>query len=135
MEDAFKKIVANFPRIAIGGGPKVGKTTLSEQIDDRHICHTDDFIGLSWDAVPDLIIDDVKGLNFFVVEGVQVARALRRGLIVDLIVWLETPHVPLNKAQEGMRKGCESVFSDYLLAVKALRPKLVRVRRGQYEIM
>ena len=98
------KRVRLFNRIAIAGGPKAGKTSLASELADRQVYHTDDFKELSWKDQPGIIIQLLKDKSRFVVEGIQVARALRKGLEVDIVIFIKFPKVELNGRQEGMRK-------------------------------
>jgi dephospho-CoA kinase len=110
----FNAVLGNYNRIAIVGGPRAGKTTLS-RLTDRPVIHTDDYRDRSWEAVPHAVIADVLDLqgDRFIVEGVQVARALRKGLEVDVVLVLNEPLSELTPRQEGMRKGVMTVLADY----------------------
>ncbi len=46
-----------YARVAIGGGPRVGKTTLAALATDRPVVHTDDWRGLPWSDQPYAIIE------------------------------------------------------------------------------
>lgn len=113
----FKAVCKRYARIAIVGGPRAGKTTLSRLARDRSVIHTDDFRARSWEAVPHAVIADVldlaKDTNKYIVEGVQVARCLRKGLEVDVVVVLMDPIEALSPRQEGMRKGVVTVLADW----------------------
>jgi hypothetical protein len=107
-------ILARYPRIAIAGGPRTGKSSIASTITDRPVIATDDYMRLPWDDVPRAVIAQASASGArFVVEGVQVTRALRKGLQVDAVVWLDTPHVELTGAQQGMRTGMETVFREW----------------------
>lgn len=112
----FAAVLARYPRVAIAGGPRTGKTSLAQHArDGRLVVHTDDFIGHGdWAAMPGLVID-AAGSGPCLIEGVQVPRALRKGLRVDAVVWLETPRVHLSPRQEGMLKGTAKVFEEWLV--------------------
>jgi hypothetical protein len=49
----------------------------------------------------------------FVVEGVQAARALRRGLVVDAVVYLDDAKAEQTDDQESMSKAVNTVFNDW----------------------
>lgn len=108
--DFFAEALARYPRIAIAGGPKVGKSTLTKQITDRPIIHTDDTMHQAWEDQPFIAIERCKPHLRFVVEGVQVPRALRKGLEVDAVLWLDHAFVALNARQVGMAKAVLTVF-------------------------
>lgn len=121
----FDELLRKYNRLAIAGGPHVGKTTLARLVTDRPVVHTDDLMHLDWDTVPPAIIVACATHERFVVEGVQVPRALRKGLTVDAVVWLDRPHTPLSKGQAAMSKGVLNVFCQW----RALNPRAVVVFR------
>lgn len=112
------------PRVAIAGGPRTGKTTLAGKAHrartaDGHgqpsvLIHTDDYIGLPWVDVPHFAILQCEKAERFVIEGVQVARCLRKGLKVDAVIWLEAERAPRTKQQESMAKGVKTVFMEWV---------------------
>ncbi len=117
-------------RIAICGGPRVGKTTLAyDNVFARHAkISTDDLINkVDWDSVPEEIARLTVGVERFVVEGVQAGRCLRRGLAVDLVIWLERPHVELSEGQRRMWKACRNIFSDWLGMPESNGVKVLRL--------
>jgi hypothetical protein len=115
-EQEFKQICATHKRIAIVGGPRTGKTTLAKTCTDRPIHHNDDGKHLSWESQPEYWKSRVEGQDSFVIEGVQAARALRKGLQVDAVVELDKPHVELSKGQVAMSKGHKKIFGDVISA-------------------
>ena len=116
----FADVLRRYNRIAIVGGPRAGKTTLA-RLADRHVIHTDDYRTRSWEAVPHAVIADIRDLeadslsrgNRWIIEGVQVARALRKGLEVDVVLVLNEPLEDLTTRQEGMRKGVMTVLASW----------------------
>lgn len=116
----FADVLKRYNRIAVVGGPRAGKTTLA-RLADRHVIHTDDYRTRSWEAVPHAVIADIRDLeadslsrgNRWIIEGVQVARALRKGLEVDVVLVLNEPLEDLTTRQEGMRKGVMTVLADW----------------------
>lgn len=112
----FADVLRRYNRIAIVGGPRAGKTTLA-RLADRHVIHTDDYRTRTWEAVPHAVIADVLDLaqygHRWIVEGVQVARALRKGLEVQVVIVLNEPLNELTPRQEGMRKGVMTVLADW----------------------
>lgn len=101
------------PRVAIVGGPRTGKTTLARKARDTTVIHTDDYIRLPWEDVPHFVLLECEKAERFVVEGVQVARCLRKGLKVDVVIWLEAERAPRTPKQEAMAKGVRSVFMEW----------------------
>ena len=115
-------IAQRYQRIAIVGGPKTGKTTLAKTFRDRPVISTDDYIALDWADVPAKVIEAAGAAGpSFVVEGVQTARALRKGLAVDAVVVLTTPKQQLTSGQMVMTKGVSTVFAEW----KAANPNAV----------
>lgn len=114
-EEAFA-----LPRVAICGGPKVGKTTLSRESGRADITHTDDFIdafrGLERSALADALCAALANEKTFLLEGVWAAHALRAGLTVDVAIWLDEPHVEQTPGQTNMAKGVSTVFDEWALA-------------------
>lgn len=116
----LSELLARFPRVAIAGVPRSGKTTgiaFTAEVDDdgRRIIHTDDWKQprCNWADAPALVIAACQDSRFLV-EGVQVGRCLRKGLVVDAVVWMAEPLVELDKGQATMAKGCKTIFDDWL---------------------
>ena len=70
-------------RTVICGGPKTGKTTLSQTLKPQ-VFHADDYISPGWSeasqAVCDLFDQYAGADSSWVIEGVSCARALRKWL-------------------------------------------------------
>ena len=108
VEDALSR----YARIAITGGPRVGKTWLANTYGlDREVVHTDTWQGDEWDKQPALIIVACEPLPRFLLEGVQVPRALRKGLQIDALLWLDYPTAPQSPAQAAMAKAVATMRS------------------------
>lgn len=118
-------ILAQHDRVAIAGGPGTGKSTLAGTVDDRPVLHTDDTKALDWADQPAAIIARAHGHHRMVIEGVQVGRALRKGLAVDAIVILSEPQEARTKKQAAMAKGCDKILAEAL----ALNPHVKIYRR------
>ena len=80
---------------------------------DRRVFLHDDFKGFEWDAVPHAMIGATQNLERFVIEGVNVARALRKGLKVDAVIYLHKPRVPRIKGQITQAKGIHTVMKEW----------------------
>lgn len=121
-------------RILIAGGPRTGKTTLSNKIalslgscpdTPDPVIHTDDLIGkLDWSAASAEVATWFDRPGPWIIEGVSIPRALRKWLLAhqegkpcDEIIWLTEPRVALSSGQEIMRKGCVSVWNEILPAL------------------
>lgn len=106
-------ILYQYDRIAICGGPGTGKTTLATWCTkDRPLLHTDDLMHLPWSDVPAAVIEQCSHHGRFVVEGVQVARALRKGLQVDAVLYLDTCMAP-ERRQGRMAKAIGTIFGEW----------------------
>lgn len=119
------KEVLKHDYIAVTGGPLTGKTTLASSIPTDHsLIHTDEFMELPWSDQPHACIEAVANKPRFIIEGVQVPRALRKGLDVDVVVWLSTPKRARNKRQDSFAKAVQTVYSEW----KAKHPHVLEVR-------
>ncbi len=115
-EDWFKNVLAKYQRIAICGGPRTGKTTLSRLAHSKKhsVLHGDNFMTLDWSKASATLAAQANEIaGPVVIEGVAVPRALRKGMRVDCVVWLDEPLTKLNAGQEAMRKGCVTVLADW----------------------
>ena len=110
----FAELLRRYQRIAIAGAPKCGKTTLAMTVRDRPVLSTDSYMHIDWGDVPPIVIDAVKDMPRFIIEGVQVARCLRKGLQVDAVIYLGRPHVPLTEGQSRMAKAVRTVYEEWL---------------------
>lgn len=115
-------------RTVIGGGPRVGKTSLAARLEAIGIPveHTDDLIGVfEWSALSEHVAHRMAEPSPWIWEGAATVRALRKALAMrperpcDLLVWMRGAWVPLTPGQAGLAKGCESVLRE-------IRPELVR---------
>jgi len=107
-------VLSTYNRVAIVGGPKAGKTFLADDnSDDKPIIRTDDYMGFPWEDVPYHVIAAAAGRDQFVMEGIQTARALRKGLQVDAVIYLEGAVQDLNPRQQGLSKAVHKWFTDW----------------------
>ncbi len=108
------ELLCNHSRIAIVGGPRTGKTLLASTVVDRPVIHTDDH-RCSWAEAPASIVSACAAYDpsFFVVEGVMIARALRRGLAIDVVLYLDDAKAEQSVGQLAMSKGIATVFADW----------------------
>lgn len=125
--------------LAIGGGPRTGKSTLGEQLALRSgtaLLRTDDLMGLGWSECSAAIAARILTARAdLIVEGVAVWRALRK--VLDLtderpcarVIALRPladrltstsyaaalardPSVALTTRQFAMAKGCDTVLAE-----------------------
>jgi adenylate kinase family enzyme len=109
-------------KILIAGGPKVGKTTLAHALSSIHlgILHGDDLIGkLDWSEASEEISRWIDYPGQWIIEGVQVGRALRKwlnrnpeGKPADIIYYSFDPWITLTNGQSTMNKGCKTVWDE-----------------------
>lgn len=118
-------LLEQYARIGITGGPRTGKTTLAARSLDRPILSTDAYREVPWADVPAAVIAACAPLPRFVIEGVQVPRALRKGLAIDLLIYLRDPLAETTKGQQSMAKGVRTVLDDWMAASGAV-PELHR---------
>lgn len=93
----------------------MGKSTLAQSIKaDRPVIGTDDYKDMPWEEIPLAMIRDISPLPRFLVEGVMVPRALRKGLEVDAVIYLTIPKVAERlPGQVAMAKGVRTVFDEW----------------------
>jgi len=115
-------------RIAIVGGPRVGKTTAARALAVRHglpVRHADDLIPLGWSEASTRLAGDIGAAQGGIFEGVSVVRALRKLLDasdarpVEAVVILREPHETLSAGQAAMQAGHDRVLDE-------IRPELER---------
>lgn len=111
-------------RIIIIGGPRVGKSTLSQKLRDglgiSNLRGSDDIKHLGWSESSAEASKWFGEPGEWIIEGVQMARALRKwlagnpGVPLDAdILTLHRPFgSPLLPGQEAMSKGVETVFRE-----------------------
>ena len=105
--------------LGITGPPQSGKTTISEKLEATlasriRVVHTDKWKGAEWKQIPaavrdhvaDIMAESMEDLDV-VVEGVQVARAIRHGMPCDLLIVLTRTLVVLDRRQAGLGKSIE----------------------------
>lgn len=109
----WAELLLEHRRVVIAGGPNTGKSTLALSVPHERIVGTDDYMGMDWEAIPSAIMERVQNEPTFILEGVQSARCLRRGLCADAVVWLDHPYPPYKPKHESMAKGIKTVFTEW----------------------
>jgi len=108
-------------RTVIFGGPKTGKTTLSDKVaNGAPVYHGDDLIGqFGWSEASEQIALWLDREGDWVIEGVQLGRALRKWLAstsegkpCDVIYLNWAPFIPVSKQQAAMGKGCQTTWKE-----------------------
>lgn len=117
----FQELLAQYPRILIAGPPRTGKTSLTRQVSDRPVIHTDDWMHHDWEDVPAMVGAACAKLGAFVLEGVRGPDALRKGGVnVECVVWLSKPKVQQTPLQRAMGVGVHTVLEQWA----ALHPEV-----------
>lgn len=124
----WEELVSTYRKIVICGGPRTGKTTLALSAAPHPlIVATDQYMNLPWEDVPLVVNKRLAPEPSFIVEGVQTARMLRKGVVAlqkeeegglwpDAVIWLEKVHRQDNKLGEkhkAMAKGVFTVFREW----------------------
>lgn len=110
----FKRVFDQFQRVAITGAPSCGKTTLAKMVTDRPVFYSDDFKHLPWSEASAEVANVVNNHSgACVVEGVAVARALRKGMKVDAVIYMKRPKIEQKPGQIAMGKGIRTVFDEW----------------------
>ncbi len=126
--------LANARRLAIAGGPRSGKSTLTARLlgdsDGRKVVCTDEFMGLPWSEASAAVVAHCRGLAEFVVEGVRVPHVLRRGLEVDAVIWLDGSRDDLTPGQDSLRKGSRTVLDEWMQSTSE-HPPVVFVEKNK----
>jgi hypothetical protein len=108
-------------RVVVGGGPRVGKSTLAHKLaaDGRPVRCSDQAMTLGWSEASEHVATWLDAPGPWIVEGVAVARALRKwiaahpeGRPCDLLLWSSTPRAERTPGQVTMGKGCETVLAE-----------------------
>lgn len=115
--------------VCIAGGPRSGKTTLATELALRSgtaLLSTDDLIGLGWSEASQAVAARLLTADAdLIVEGVAVARALRKALgqtagrPCDRLLVLERPRLELSPGQRAMAKGVDTVLAEILPELRA----------------
>jgi len=117
--DTLIALLQGYARVAIVGAPRTGKTSLANNeavrfaLARRPVIYSDDFKHLAWGEVPPAIVAVCKQMERFLIEGVQVARALRRGLEIDAVLYLDDAKAEQLPGQVVMGKGIATVFNEW----------------------
>jgi len=111
--DDYIELVECYKKVALTGPPKSGKTTLANEIKDRPIVHTDDYMHLSWKDQALVPCAETAKLDTFLIEGIQVPRILRKGLEIQIVICLGESIEPLNTRQIGVAKSVRTVLTEW----------------------
>ncbi len=106
--------------LGITGGPRTGKTELAKRLSKRfslRVFHTDEVRGVGWARQPYQIISLATGAD--IIEGVQVARAIRKGLVVDSpLIVLARPLAELTPGQSNMTSGLATILRSLSIRIE-----------------
>jgi broad-specificity NMP kinase len=105
-------LLRDYPRIALVGPPKAGKTTMAALVTDRPVFHTDDHP--DFHKGPEATMKLLANEKRYLVEGIHVWRMLRKGFTPDLVIELTEPHEELTPKQASLAKGMERWRADWM---------------------
>lgn len=116
-------------RLAIIGGPRVGKSVLARELAKRHgiaAMHTDDVMHLGWSPASEAASHWFSSTGSLIVEGVAAVRALRKWLEANRegkpcleVLVLTKAFEQTTAKQDAMCKGIHTVLDE-------IRPELER---------
>lgn len=112
----FQELVDKYDRVALTGVVMSGKSLLLDNVKaDRLILHTDDLKdrGVPFKESPGVVLDMLAGVTQFIVAGMQVPRALRKGLEIDVAVWVNDPREWLTSRQQAFSDGVRGIFHQW----------------------
>lgn len=106
-------------RIIIAGGPRSGKTTLSETYKDVIVHHTDDLIEMfEWSEASDRVAELIAAPGPWVIEGTIAVRGLRKFIVkypnvkpCEKVIFRAESYVELTSQQKNMANGCWTIFT------------------------
>lgn len=135
LAELTESLKADMPdRLVIVGGPRTGKSTLMRALErDGVTLHgSDDVQHLEWSDASAHCSKWLDDPGPFVLEGVAMARALRKwiardeGKPCDLVLWLSEPVAERTKGQVSMDKGVATVLMEI---APVLRKRGVTMRK------
>lgn len=131
-------------RVAILGAPKTGKSTYAAKraaVSGGPVRHTDDVIKMGWSEASAHVSEWFDAPGPWIVEGVAVARALRKWLernatgrpVDELILTTNPPFCAHSPGQASMAKGIDTVLDEILPALERRGVKVTQldVRRAE----
>ena len=132
-------------RIAIVGSPRTGKSTWASKLavslgidlfstGKRALIATDNYIGVPWESVPDVVLERLSGMDDWILEGCQTARVLRRWFKADpenarkltRVYYFDRPFVKRTPGQETMAKGIEKVWREVVPVLARAEVEVIR---------
>ena len=117
MPTTLRDTLDQYKRIGITGGPNTGKTTLANEYAEHRsgsvVVHGDSLMHLEWSESSKQLAEIGNATEPpVIIEGVQIPRAIRKGLSLDVLVVRFTPFVTLTNRQQGMQKSIDTVLKD-----------------------
>ncbi len=123
-----KEVFAQYARVVVVGGPQADKSTMVTNL-ERPVIHTDDMMELPWADVPHALIAAVCEHPRWAMEGVQTARALRKGLECDAVILLKGWAGTLSRRQIGMHKAVRTVLAHWLATEPGVPVHIIKVAK------
>jgi len=116
--------------ICVTGGPRTGKTTFAERVEQRTgipARHSDTLIqDLAWSDASAEVAKWFDEPGPWLIEGVAVVRALRKWLLAhpegkpcDRVLFLVDPVVEQTPGQKAMAKGCATIWGGIVAELRA----------------
>lgn len=104
-------------RIFVTGRPGVGKTTLAEELGNDlglPVIGTDQYIAdAGFRDRPEYLVQMLKTLDAYVIEGCDAARMLGAGMWPDVVVWVESDEVPIFPRHRGLATTIRNCLEKY----------------------
>jgi hypothetical protein len=117
-------------RIVIIGGPRVGKSTLSQKLRDElgisNLRCSDDIKHLSWSESSAEASKWFDEQGDWIIEGVQMARALRKWLAANPNTPLDADILTLHRPWEARLPGQESMTKGVWTVFQEIRGELIK---------
>jgi hypothetical protein len=105
----LEQLLARHPKVAVTGRPGIGKTAVVDKLGpgwwSDWTLHTDRYANLPWDEQSKAVINWASARRHWLMEGVTVARALRHGLDVDVVLMLTGMPLKSQNTIQSMRLG------------------------------
>lgn len=118
--EAIRKALQEHRVVAITGGPNTGKTTFANRAHRANpnllLIGGDSYMHHGWSESSQMLMQAVnaESIGKVLVEGVQVPRAIRKGMRVDCLIVLIKVYGKNTKRQAAMAKGVHTVMAELL---------------------
>ena len=125
----FQRILDEHARVVLAGAVRSGKSLLLDGVKPgREVLKTDDVRGrVDWENLPEFLAAGLRDVPRFILAGMLAPHALRAGLEVDAVVWIERSRDAEGGPSDGLRAMVECWEAEapagraLVLAERALR--------------